>query len=311
MLGFKFHRILTGIEIDSASVKIAQVKRGKKGWTLIRCGTVPFPEDTIRLSYKTDNINEPQLFLDTIRKAVEMVGGKAFRVGLSVPNELVKVSIQKYADLPKTRTEIEKMIAWWAKRSMAFPVERAKISYHMISERTSSEKMLLITIAFRDVIREYELYLKESRIDPEVIRPAGINHFNVYKERILPTGTVAFCGLFDHFFTFSVFEDGDIIFYHGVKRGFTDPHFFQDMDMTYQLFLNENPDRDIERVYLGSQAGYMRELMEGFRDLRDAEVSVIDESEIISIDDELSEVGDDVELSSYISAIGAAQSLAQ
>ncbi len=297
------------MDIGSSSVKIVQVQKDKKGWRLLAARTFPFPKDTLKLSLKTQNINDPQAFLETIGQALSGFERKVHRAGLSIPNEIIKIAIKRYASLPKSREEAEKMIAWMAKKSLPFPAERTKISHYTLTNGVGTGRKLLVAIGSYDVIREYELNLRELRIEPEVIRPAGINQFNFYSNRIPRTGTVAFLGLFRGFFNLFVCVHGSILFYHGVKRGFSDIHFFQDVDMTLNLFQNENPGYKIEKLYFASQVGFGKTLEQGLRTMGEMSIARMHEEEVIMVDDTLAGLGEG-RLSSYAAAIGAAQGLA-
>lgn len=296
------------MDIGGASVKIVQVQKDKKGWRLLAARTVPFPKDTLKLSLKTQNINDPQAFLETIGEALSGFERKVHRVGLSIPNEVIKIAIKRYASLPKSREEAEKMIAWMAKKSLPFPAERTRISHYTLSEAGAGTK-LLVALGSYDVVREYELNLRELKVEPEVIRPAGINQFNFYSSRIPRMGTVSFLGLFRGFFNLFVCVHGSILFYHGVKRGFSDIHFFQDVDMTLNLFRNENPGYKIERLYFASQVGFGKTLEQGLRTMGEMPVARMHEEEVIMVDDTMAGL-EEGRLSSYAAAIGAAQGLA-
>ncbi|MFZ0449394.1 MAG: pilus assembly protein PilM [Desulfatiglandaceae bacterium] len=306
----KFQRPLTGIDIGKSAVKIVQVMREKKGWRLLAAQSIPFPEETLRLSLKTENINEPEVFLNTFRELLERFGKKIHRVGLAIPSEIVKVFINRYASLPKPGEEADRMIAWLARKSLPFPAEQTHISHYLLGGKAGGVRTFLLTMGFRGVIREYELNLRELKIEPEIIRPAGIDHFNFYCDRIPRSGTMAFMGLFENFFTFFVCVHGSVLFYHGAKRGFSDIHFFQDIDMTFHLFENENPGAKIEKLFFGSQVGFVRALEEGLRTLGEIEVVRMQESDFISLDS-VSVGLSRSELCSYATAIGAAQSLVQ
>jgi hypothetical protein len=297
------------MDIGSSSVKIVQLRKDKRGWRLLAARTFAFQKDTLKLSLKTQNINDPQAFLETIGGALSGFERKVHRVGLSIPNEIIKIAIRKYASLPKSREEAERMIAWMAKKSLPFPAERTRISHYTLSDGTGTGRKLLVAIGSYDVIREYELNLRELKIEPEVIRPAGINQFNFYSDRIPRTGTMAFLGLFRGFFNLFVCVHGSILFYHGVKRGFSDIHFFQDVDMTLNLFLNENPGYKIEKLYFASQVGFGKTLEQGLRTMGEMPIARMREEDFVIADDSMTGL-EEGGLSSYAAAIGAAQSLA-
>ncbi|RLB38303.1 MAG: hypothetical protein DRH12_13100 [Deltaproteobacteria bacterium] len=305
----RFQRILTGMEITPESVKLVRVLREKRGWKLLGCISVPFPDETLKLSYKNQNVNDPQAFNRAIREVIRRAEMKGGPVGLSIPSEVVKVSIQHYAELPGSREETERMIGWWSRKSLPFPVEGSRISYHVLGENSRGEKKLLVAIGFKEVIREYEMDLREVKIHPEVIRPSCLNQFNFFQERIPPSGVIGFLGLLENFFTFFVFEDGNLVFYHGVRRGFSDIHFFQDVEMTMELYQNENPDKELERLFFATQAGFGKDLRKGLESVGEMEVLELNAADIINAS-EIEGSGDGrLDLGRYASAIGAAQSL--
>ena len=310
MIYHRFQRPLTGIDIGKTGLKIVQILKEKKGWRMLSARSIPLPDDTLTLSMKTENINEPQAFLNAFRALIEKFGRKVHRVGLAIPSEVLKVSINRYASLPKSLEEKKKMIGWLAKKTLPFPSEQAQISLYPLGGKAGGVRTLLVVLGFHNVIREYETNLRELKIEPEVICPAGIHHFNFYCERIPRTGTMAFMGLFENFFTFFVCVHGQVLFYQGVKRGYSDIHFFQDIDMTLHLFENENPGVRIEKLFFGSQVGFVRALEEGLRTLGEMEIGRIGETDLIAMDS-VSVGLSQSELCSYATAIGAAQSLAQ
>lgn len=309
MTWFKFHRPVAGLEISEGFVRAAQVLRDKRGWRLIATAEVPFPEETLKLSYKTQNINDPQAFMDAVKEAMNRSGIKAGRVGLSVPNEIAGVLVQRFRELPESRRDTEKMLAWWAKRNLSLPTEGAKISYAQLGENGSGEKTLLVACCSEQVIREYELNLKGLGIDPVVVRPAGVNHFNFYGPHIPPKGTVAFLGLFERFFTFFAIENGTVRFYYGRKTTYADIHFFQDVEMVMMMYLSEDGPRSFERICFASEIGLDKELQEGLRSLTSTEVVRLDEGEIAGPQEENEGGETPGSLAGFAAAIGAAQSL--
>ncbi|HDM09040.1 MAG TPA: hypothetical protein ENF92_00810 [Desulfobacteraceae bacterium] len=307
----RFQRILTGMEITAKSVKLVRVLREKRGWKLLSCISVPFPEETLKLSYKNQNVNDPQAFTRVIREVVRRAQIKGDRIGLSIPSEVVKVGIQDYAELPRSREDTERMIAWWSRKSLPFPVEGSRISYHLLGESSRGEKRLLVAIGYREVIREYEMDLREVKIHPEVIRPSCLNQFNFYQEKIPSSGVIGFLGLLENFFSLFVFDEGNLVFYHGVRRGFSDIHFFQDVEMTMELFHNENSDKGLEKLFFVTQAGFGRDLKKGLESLGDMEVVELDTADLINAN-EIQRIGEGgLNLARYGSAIGAAQSLVE
>lgn len=309
---------LTGFEINESAVKAVQLKKDKNGWRLLQRETEFFHKGTISPSYNEKNINDSQKFLETIKRVLGRIKGRVSRIGLSVPNDIVKISIQKFNDLPKSGLETEKMISWWAKKSFRFPVERARISYSLVGRNMDGGENLLIAVGLQDVIKDYELNLKKLKISAEIIQPASINHFNFYRNQIDTDGIIVFIGIFENYHSFFVFEDAQLIFYHGVRGGDSDIYFVQDIDLIIQHYMNINPDKKLEKLYIGSQVGSYREIEEKIKNICDLKVSFIDAARLIIDESQPTKMAagsngarEEDMLSSFVSAIGAAQSLVQ
>ena len=80
-------------------------------------------------------------------------------------------------------------------------------------------------------------------------------------------------------------------------------------------YLDKNPDKQIKKFFIGSQIGYHQEqeskdVLDMMRSIINKDIHIIDEKQIIEEDISHSEVKGLKNLSSYTSAIGAAQSLA-
>jgi hypothetical protein len=275
----------------------------------VECSKAALPQGAIRPSFKTPNITSEDLFRQTVQKALAGIKARVTTAGLSLPSEIVKILIQKYPELPDSPAEVERLIAWGMEKSFHFPVQSAKISHQRLADDTDGAKSVLLTIAMTDVIRQFEEAFKAMGIETRVIRPAGLNLFNIFSDHVPRTGIVAFMGLFENYFNFMVFEDGQLKFFHGVKRGFSDLQFFQDVDMTLKHYMDSNPGKQVRQIRVGSQVGYHQELREVLNNLIDMEISVLNEGAIVLSDFDLSKPMERLELSSYVSAIGAAMSL--
>ena len=309
MRKFTFQKILTGLEINETAVNVVQIEKDSSRWRLIQSRTVPFPEDTLKLSYKKNNILDPNQFRETIKEALQDAEGKVSSIGLSLPNDIVKVSIRKYDGLPDSDLETERMISWSTEKSLHFPEKSTKIAYELIEENDEKEKWILVAICIKDVIKEYELNLKDLKLIPKVIRPSGINQFNFFSSDLPSTGINAFLGLYENYFTFLVFEDSKLKFFHGFKKGFSDLYFFKDIDMTIQHFMNAHPDKEVENLYIGTQVAFHKEIEDVFRNLSDINIVVMDESRHIKAEPKTENKNEREKISYFLSAIGAAQSL--
>jgi Tfp pilus assembly PilM family ATPase len=301
-----------GLEISPLAIRMVQVEKSGRGWRLAKGASIPLPEGTVKPSFKGANISDPKLFLEAVQRLMSEFDGKKSRtVGLSLPNEIVRMLIRSYPKLPDSRAEIEKLISWNLEKSFHFPIENTQVSYQLTGEDVSGASHLLVTLAMRDVIRQYQDLLAKLDVETRVVRPAGINLYNFFAPSLPQEGTHAFIGLFESYFNFLVFENDRLTFFHGVKRGFSDLQFFQDVDLTIQHYLESSPGKRIEHLSVGSQVGYHSELKDVLRNLIDIELDILREDGLIESGFDMTHPLERLKLSSFASALGAAQSIAQ
>ena len=298
-----------GFEISPKTLKMVVVEKGSANWHLVHWGSAALPENTVKPAFKSPNVVEPEVFSRTIQTLLAECPHKIATAGLSLPSEIVRILMRGYPKLPGTRAETEKLITWSLEKSFHFPIENTCVSYQPAGRDAAGNEMLLVTIGMKNVIQQFEALMSNCAVDTRVVRPASVNLYNFFAPRIPREGTYAFLGLFDNYFNFMVFEDIHLMFFHGVKRGFSDLQFFQDVDMTIQHYLDSNPGKRIERLCIGSQVGYHDELLEVLGNLIDIKVTVLKEHQLIDSPFDHTHPLERLKLSSYASAIGAAQGL--
>ena len=227
-------------------------------------------------------------------------------VGLSIPNEVIRVSIEQFAELPAIREEAERMVAWSTEKSLHLPGGSVRGSFHPLGRGGGGR--VLVTAGIREVIREYEAAVRAMGVEPRVVRPSGINQFNLYCGLLPAEGVVAYVGLFENFFTFYVLEEGKLIFYQEVKKALLNKTLYEDIEMTLQYFMTGNARREIDTLYVACHGENGTEIKESFRGINQMPVSFLSECEVFGAE-EAGQAGPG-RTGTYAAAIGAAQSLA-
>ena len=82
-----------------------------------------------------------------------------------------------------------------------------------------------------------------------------------------------------------------------------------DVDIIVQHYMDENEDREIEKVLVGTQTGFRHELEESLGKILDGEILIINENELADHDKDMENEEEKVTLSAYGAAMGAAQGL--
>lgn len=299
-------KIGTGIEITKSAVNGVTVGMGPEGVRLLKRKRVPLPDDVLRFSYRNGNILKKDLFIQAVREAIDGEKSRDITIGMGLPNEIVKMSIQEFQELPQEKSEIERMIIWAMERSFHFPEKTTKVSWHPLGTRENGVKKMFVTACDFAVIREYEEVLKENRIFAQVICPSGIAQYNFYAEKVPVEGVVAFLGLFETCFGFFVFIDGELSFYQGIRKGLSNRRYLDDIDMCFDFYTGKNPDQEVERLYIGGLIDPREKTRELFASFGNMEVTVMDEFSLIGKERALG-MNKREDLAAYAPSIGAAR----
>jgi type IV pilus assembly protein PilM len=128
-----------GLDIGSHSIKLVGLKMTPKGTILTHAGIKIIPYGAER-----EDLN---LISETIKSLYREVGLKPGKVRLTVSGSGVNITRITIASMPKA--ELKEAVRWEIKDHLAFPVESAKIDFHILEEfiEDNVKKLDLIVVA--------------------------------------------------------------------------------------------------------------------------------------------------------------------
>ncbi len=310
----EYKRPSVGIEFTKDGMKLVIVEKKGEKWHIKAMENITFPQQIYKFSYKHENIIRPEKFKEMAELAVEISGKDKIRAGISLPNEIVKIFIQKFDELPGSPSQVKKMVVWWLEKSLGISLEDVEMSYDILGKDDNGKTDFLITLGYRKVIREYENYLREVNMEPVLIRPANINQFNFYLPLLHETKTIAFIGCFSGFFYVMALKSGRPVFYQGVKKGVADPFFLHHLDMVKEQYQAVFPDAPIEEYYMVYPGELYWDLSEELNDMLGNNLIIMDEKDLVTFEsghDAYNNGDGQFNITEFCSAIGAAQGLAR
>ncbi len=305
------NKIYTGLSISSSYVNAVQVQKNKTGWELLRWAHHPFSQENVSYSFQNRNITDFKRLATAISEVMEPMDVKKSVIGLALPNEVIKISIKNYKNLPETDAQITKMIAWEMEKALQLsPASLRAGLYRTEIPPQKASARLLAAIGVDTILNEYESLCSELKIEIRTIAPAAICQFNFYTHELPSSGVIAFCGFFENFFTLFIIENGQIKFYQGIKKRPAKNYYLNDIDSALQFYSQENDGRPIETLYIGSQIGDRTKLQPLFNGLENIKVVMPDEYVLIDLNANCQKPDPKHGLNTFSTAIGAAQSLA-
>ncbi len=155
---------LVGVDIGSSSIKVCEVKDGRKGRTLTKLAYAAIPPQTI-----VDNhIMNTGVVTETLLKLFSDAKITQRNVALGVSGQ--SVIIRKITVPMMTPAELDEQIQWEAEQHIPFDIKDVQIDYQVLRKHPDRGQMdLLLVAAKRDEINDYAQFVKEAKLRPYVV----------------------------------------------------------------------------------------------------------------------------------------------
>ncbi|HEV2215092.1 MAG TPA: hypothetical protein VGR64_07365 [Terracidiphilus sp.] len=119
------------------------------------------------------NVQRPEAVSAAIRSALEQVGPRTRAVSLVVPDTAVRVFVLDFDSLPSHVAETQEVLRFRLRKMVPFDVERAGVSYQVLSATKEESRVLVATMA-GGVLEEYEGAVRAAGYEPGAVLPAGL-----------------------------------------------------------------------------------------------------------------------------------------
>ncbi len=305
---FPYKRIKAGIVISSDDLRSALIYSKGKIFSIKHLSDFDMPPGTINPSFKKENILNETIFLDFLKQVGK--GLKIKKVNVALPDAAAKLMIKTFRELPKEHSEIDDMVLWSVSNALELPITEVRVSWEIMGIDKDNNHVFFVSMGLKSVVAQYEKLFKKAGLDPAILAPAGLNQFNFYSSIISDKDNVAFLALFHEYINIFVFENGVPVFYKTIKKGLfseLEESAINDVDLLMQYFNSENPDFELDRLYIASPIKLDQQIEQLFSGIDPIDFTIIDEKKLIAFDKKIKIQPDIKPLSFYSAAIGAAQ----
>jgi type IV pilus assembly protein PilM len=155
---------LVGVDIGSSSIKVCQLKEGRRGYGLVRLGYAPLPPQTI----VDGHVMNSQAVIEGLTRLFAEAKIKQKEVALSISGQAV--IIRKITVPMMTAAELDEQIQWEAEQHIPFDIKDVHVDYEVLRRRPEAGQMdLLLVAAKRDEINDYTQIAKSAKLKPLVV----------------------------------------------------------------------------------------------------------------------------------------------
>ncbi len=145
-----------GVHLAPDRVSAVALVRRRDGYVIAKYADEPLPEGAIAPLLNETNIAAPDLVTEALTRTLQALGVRSKRVGLVVPDSLAKVSLVRFEQVPTRSADLDQLVRWRVRKSAPFRIEDAQVAYTPGITLPEGGRELVVTIARRDIIEEYE-----------------------------------------------------------------------------------------------------------------------------------------------------------
>lgn len=221
MSWFLTRRSSLGLEVTSSAVRLAALS-GRGGAAPLAVQKADLQAGQVAGGYASPNIQDPDGLVQALRHCLGGVPARgARRVALSLPDATFRVQTLEFDQLPGKSADRERLIRWRLEKAAAFDISDTLLRYQVL-RRQDSGFTVLVSVAKRAVIAQYEDVLTRMGLEPWSIGLSSFHALNFYSPYLVKKSTVsAMTHVADDSFTTIVTENGQVRFYRfkEMKRG--------------------------------------------------------------------------------------------
>jgi type IV pilus assembly protein PilM len=199
------------LEVASQRVAAASVEpRGGKH--VVRAHALAsLPPGALVPSLTAPNIHDRAAVLDAVKRVLNEVGNPR-RLGLVIPDSVVKVSLVKFQQVPKG-DDLEQLIRWQVRKAAPFAIDDAQVSF-VPGARAADGQEFIVVMARRDIVAEYEALCADAGAHAGLIDLSTFNVINaVLGGSGAPSGDWLLVNVAPDWASMAILRGGELMFF--------------------------------------------------------------------------------------------------
>jgi type IV pilus assembly protein PilM len=203
-----------GVSIGSSSIKIAEIKKAGKGYSLVHFGIAQLPDEAV---VNREIVNHMAV-VDALRGLVSQLKlkGRNAVTGLSGASVIVK-RIQLD---PTPMRELDDAIRWEAEQYVPFDINELAYDFQVLNKDGANGKMEIMLVASKNAIVEsYKAVLKDAGLETAVVDVDLFAVENTYEANYPSGATAALVDIGSAGFKLGVVTDGQLTFLRDAAVG--------------------------------------------------------------------------------------------
>ena len=211
-----------------------------------------FPPETMKISFREENVLNPASFTAKIREAHLRLLVGISRVSVSLPDTVGRVVLLDLETRFKTKEEGTDIIRWKLKKNFPFEINEMHLDYQVMLEKKTGDISVLVSLISRLVVHQYEDLLAEAGLQPNRIDFTTFNIHRFFSSRLEHLENAALIIWHTGILSILIFHNGMLEFYrskeipidsNGANR------FFREISSSFLAHKDKQPGYSMNEVF--------------------------------------------------------------
>ncbi|BDD88571.1 type IV pilus assembly protein PilM [Desulfofustis limnaeus] len=184
---FSSDDLVVGVDIGSHAVKVCQLKRTDKAYTVVALGTTVLPEGAV----DDGTLNEPEVVASAIADLFKNLKIKKKKVGFSISG--YSVIVKKINLAVMSDDQMEQHILSEAEQYIPFDIKDVYLDFQDLKTGTQENERtdVMLVAAKKDIVDDYLKMLETIGLQATIVDIDGFALENTYEYNTPKTGNVA------------------------------------------------------------------------------------------------------------------------
>lgn len=204
-------RKVIGIEVSYGGIAAVMLSCSAGRTVLQRAIRTTLPVNTLQPSLKEAQVLQPSAFVSSLREAWGSLNLSTRRIALSLPDNAGLLLLTSLDEPWKTRDEATVMLRWKLAKRLGMDPELLQLDFQLLERRQDGSTDLLVALAHRTVIQQYEELAQEAGLQPARIGFHTLHLLRLLDRLAIETGQII--SLYDNVLGTIALSDARPLFY--------------------------------------------------------------------------------------------------
>jgi type IV pilus assembly protein PilM len=275
------------IEIAADRVAAATVAVRASGLVIGAHAAEPLRAGVVTPSLTGQNIQDRNAVIGAVRRALEKLATRPRRIGLVIPDTVVKVSLLRFDTVPQRRDDFDQLVRWQLRKAAPFPMETARVTHSPGMMLADSGREFVVEVAREESVREYESVCEDAGVYAGLVDSATFSLLGVFAGTPVAAGDWLLVQVRPDYTSIAIVRGDVVIFYRNRpedgQEGLAD--LVHQTSMYYQDRLEGS---GFARAYLAGAGGAADAARRGLEERLGIPVEALDPTRAAALTDRIS-----------------------